>query len=133
MKKLDIQERVFATKKRTAFFTLKDHKENFSTNPSVRVLNPTKPEIGIISKKILERIVCQIKSITKLKQWKNSVAVLDWFKQISNKQNKSFIQFDIETYYSSITPEILSKVLDWAATFVNITLEERDIIMKSKQ
>ena len=59
--------------------------------------------------------------------------MLDCFKQISNKGNKSFIQFDIENYYPSITPEILDKALDWAATFVNITEEERVIIMKSKQ
>ena len=113
--------------------TLKDHKSEFATNPSVRVINPTKPEIGRISKKILERIVSQVKIITKLKQWKNSVSVLDWFKQIPNKNNKSFIQFDIDSYYPSITPEILTKALDWASTFVTITQEERDIIMKSKQ
>ena len=33
---LDIQERVFPIKKRRAFVTLKDYKENFSTNPSVK-------------------------------------------------------------------------------------------------
>ena len=32
VKDLDIQDRVFATKKRGAFFTLKDHKENFTNN-----------------------------------------------------------------------------------------------------
>ena len=64
---------------------------------------------------------------------KFSGSTRDWFKQISNKQNKSFIQFDIENYYPSITQEIMNKALDWAATFVNITEEERVIIMKSKQ
>ena len=109
VKNLDIQVRVFATKKRSAFITLKDHKSDFSTNPSVRVINPTKPEIGRISKKILERIKVNI--ITQLKQWKNSVSVLDSFKLIPNKTNKSFIQFDIESYYSSITPEILTTLV----------------------
>ena len=101
---LYIQDRVFATKKRSAFITLKDHKDNFATNPSVRVINPTKPEIGRISKKIFERIVSQVKLKTNLKQWKNSFAVSEWFRKIQNKQNNTFIQFDIETFYASITP-----------------------------
>ena len=61
---------------------MKEQKENFVNNPQVRNINPTKPEIGRISKKILERIVSRVKVITKLKQWKNSLAVIDWFKQI---------------------------------------------------
>ena len=75
----------------------------------------------------------QVKLITNLKQLKNSFAVLEWFKQIQNKQNKTFIQFDIETFYASITREIHNKALDWAANFVNITAEERNIILKSKE
>ena len=133
VKDLDIQDRVFATQKLRAFFTLKDHKSDFNSKPAVRIINPTKPEIGKISKKILERIVSQVKLITKLKQMKNTNSVLDWFKQMPNKKSKTFIQFDIESYYPSITPEILNKVLDWASTFVNITLKEREIIIKSKQ
>ena len=96
VKDLEIEDRVFATQKRSAFITLKDHKENFANNPSVRIINPSKPEIGRISKKILERIVKEVKLKTKLKQWKNSFAVLEWFNKIPNKQNKIFIQFDIE-------------------------------------
>ena len=115
------------------FFTLKDHKSDFTANPSVRIINPTKPEIGRISKKILERIVCEVKMITKLKQWKNSVSVIDWFKQIPDKKNKTFIQIDIESYYPSITPEILTRVLDWASNYITISQEEREIIMKSKE
>ena len=57
------------TTPRASFITLKDHKENFQNNPQVRVLNPTKCEIGKISKKILERIVKQLRKKLKLKQW----------------------------------------------------------------
>ena len=54
--KLDIQDRVFATTPRQAYVTLKDHKDNFNNNPSCRLINPTKPEIGRVSSKILQKI-----------------------------------------------------------------------------
>ena len=42
--RLDINE------ESNCFFTLKDHKENFQNNPTVRLINPAKNEIGRISK-----------------------------------------------------------------------------------
>ena len=33
-----------------AYITLKDHKQNFRSKPSCRLINPTKNEIGKISK-----------------------------------------------------------------------------------
>ena len=41
--------------------------------------------------------------------------------------------FDICSFYPSITPELMSKVLDWAERYVQITQEEREIIMKSRK
>ena len=38
------------------FFTLKDHKDNFANNPQVRLINPSKNELGGISKVILDKI-----------------------------------------------------------------------------
>ena len=40
----------------TVYHTPKDHKPNFGSNPKCRLINPTKTEIGKISKQILERI-----------------------------------------------------------------------------
>ena len=131
--KLGLEERVFKTTSRTAFITVKDHKENYQNDTKCRLLNPTKPEIGRISKKILENVINVIKQKSKLRQWKNTDSVINWFKQIKNKKRKSFIQFDICNYYSSITPELLSKALDWAEMYVTITPEERNTIMQSKK
>ena len=36
---LEIQDRVFKTKKRESFISLKDHKEDFKNSPSCRLLN----------------------------------------------------------------------------------------------
>ena len=38
------------------FITLKDHKDNFCNKPSYRLINPTKSELGIISKKVIEQV-----------------------------------------------------------------------------
>ena len=43
-------------KKREAFISLKDHKENFENNPKCRLINPAKSDSGKISKLILDKI-----------------------------------------------------------------------------
>ena len=52
-------------------------------------------------------------------------ANINWFKSLENKHKLSFIQFDIDSYYPSITPELLDLALDWAARFVTISSEDR--------
>ena len=57
VQKLNLDDRINVTAKRDAFITLmKDHKPNFANNPTCRLINPTKSEIGKISKQILDRI-----------------------------------------------------------------------------
>ena len=133
VKNLGLEERVFETTPRSAFLTIKDHKDDFINNTKCRLLNPTKPEIGKISKKILEHVVNVVKEKSKLRQWKNTHEVLMWFKQLKNKKKKTFILFDVCSFYPSITPELLSLALDWATMYVNITSEEKNIIMQSKK
>ena len=133
VKNLELEERVFETTPRSAFLTVKDHKDDFINNTKCRLLNPTKPEVGKISKKILEHVVNVVKSKSKLRQWKNTHEVLMWFKQLKNKQKKTFILFDVCSFYPSITPELLSLALDWATMYVNISRDEKNIIMQSKK
>ena len=54
--KLGIDDRVDTTANKDAFITLKDHKPNFANKPTCRLINPTKSEIGKISKVTLDRI-----------------------------------------------------------------------------
>ena len=58
MKNLDkeILDRMDIITKNTYFITLKDHKENFLNNPTVRLMHPAKNELGRISKAILHNI-----------------------------------------------------------------------------
>ena len=66
VKNLGLEERVFKTTGRSAFLTVKDHKDNFQNNPKSRLLNPTRPEIGKVSKQILESVIAVIKKKSKL-------------------------------------------------------------------
>ena len=110
--KLDIQDRVFATTPRQAYVTLKDHKDNFNNNPSCRLINPTKPEIGRVSSKILQKINAKVRQATKHTQWRYSAEVIQWFKNLKNKSTLKFKIFDICNFYLSITPELLLKAQD---------------------
>ena len=110
--KLEIEDRVIKTTKKNAKITLKDHKPNFRNKPTCRLLNPTKPEIGKISKKLLAEINEKLKVKLKLQQWKNNQSVIKWFKGLSNEQNLSFIQFDMVSFYPSISEALLRRAIE---------------------
>ena len=130
--KLGIDDRVDKTADKEAFITLKDHKPNFANKPTCRLINPTKSEIGKISKDILDRINNKIKRTTNFNQWKNTTSVIDWFKNIENKHQYNFICFDIVEFYPSISQDLLDRALDFASTYDNITNDERNIITHAK-
>ena len=97
--KLGIDDREDTTASKDTFKTLKDHKPNFANKPTWRLINPTKSEIGRISKVTLDRINSKITRASKFSQWKNSSSVIEWFKAIENKQHDSFICLDIVEFY----------------------------------
>lgn len=65
---LDIQDRTERIAERQAFVSLKDHKENFANNPTCRLINQAKCEIGRISKQLLQRINTDVRNKTSLNQ-----------------------------------------------------------------
>ena len=126
--KLKIDDRAERMAEREAFITLKDHKENFQNNPTCRLINPAKSEIGRISKQILEE-----RKQSTLNQWKNSSAVINWFSNIPHKQQHSLVIFDIENFYPSITERLLMDAVNFAKTYVNIPQQDIDIIKHSRK
>ena len=98
----------------------------------MRLINPSKPEIGRIAKKLLEKINTTIRRISGLQQWKNTADVVTWYKKIQRKQTQKFIQFDVVNFYPSITKKLLSDALKWARQFVVISIEEQNIILEAK-
>jgi hypothetical protein len=73
---LSIGNRVDVMAKRDAFITIKDHKENFPSNVKCRLINPSKGELGKVSKVILDNINNNIRSAINVNQWKNSNLLL---------------------------------------------------------
>ena len=84
------------------------------------MINPTKNELGKISKKIIKKINQEILKKTDVNQWKNTSNVINWFNNIENKKDCSFIQFDIKEFYPSITEEILEKAISFAKSLMDI-------------
>ena len=114
--------------------TLKDHKPNFNNNPcTCRLINPSKSEIGIISKKILQRINSKVVASNSLNQWKNTDSVIKWYNDIPNKSAHSFICFDIVDFYPSISEELLTAALTFGSKYDDITDQEKAIIIQAKK
>ena len=90
-----------------SFITPRDHKENFKDNPTVRLINPAKNELGRISKAILDTTNKNIREAMGLNQWRNTDTVIDWFKGIRNKHLCNFVVFDIKEFYLSIPENLL--------------------------
>ena len=130
---LNLEDRINCTSKNQAFVTLKDHKPNFNNKPTCRLINPTKSEIGKVSKQILERINSNTKKATGLNQWINTTEVINWFKSIKRKEKHTFICFDVCEFYPSITKELVQKALQYAEKFSQITEEQKHIILHSKK
>ena len=130
---MEIADRVCKTELKNANITIKDHKENFINNPKCRLLNPTKTELGKISKQILAKLIKVVRNKTKFNQWSNTHSALEWFKNLEFNKKSTFIQFDIISFYPSISSKLLNKALDWASNFAEITKENRDIIIHAKR
>ena len=68
-----------------SYITIKDHKENFLNKISCRLINPSKSDIGKISKTILDKIITKIVSLTNVNQLTNLTSVKEWYKAIPKK------------------------------------------------
>ena len=60
------------------------------------------------------------------------VVVRDWFVNLDNKQELTFVKFDVESFYPSISEELVRSAFEWAGTMVEINQEEKDVINKTK-
>ena len=111
------------------FISLKDHKENFQNNPTVRLINPAKNEFGKISKVILDRTNKNTRGNLQLNQWKNTSTIIDWL--IKNYLH-SFVIFDIKDFYPSIK-ELLIKAIKFSESFTDIPDEDKRTINHSRK
>ena len=98
---------------KTLFKTIrpKDHKENFRNNTKCRLINSSKSDISLISKKYLGKIISEVKEKTGANQWWNSFTVINWFINLGNKNKLKFIKFNTAEFYPSISEELLDKAV----------------------
>ena len=130
---LKLDDRIEQFSKRKAFVTLKDHKPNFPNNPKCRLINPAKSEIGIISKIQLDKINSIIRSNTQLNQWRNTSAVISWFKDLPNKSACRFVKLDVVEFYPSIGEELFLKAISFAKEYTTIERETINLILHSRK
>lgn len=131
--KLKIEDRTETTAKQQAFITLKDHKQNFENNPTCRLINPAKSDLGMVSKSILDNINTSIRQQTSLNQWRNTTAAINWFNNIPEKSKHSFTVFDIDNFYPSISENLLLNAIEYAKKYINITNQDLHIIMHCRK
>ena len=143
--KLGLDDRIEISANRDSFITMKDHKPDFLNNPTCRLINPSKSEIGIISKQILDNIHKKVISrqildninkkvirTAQVNQWKSTSNVIQWFQAIPEKNKHAFITFDVCDFYPSISEQLLLKALDYASQFTTISQQDRHIITQAK-
>ena len=109
-----ILDRMDIKSKNTCFIIIQDHKENFLNNPTVRLINSAKNELGSSSKSILDNIIKRLCTSLYINQSKNTAKVIEWFERIEQKRLYKFIIFDIKDFYPSIQEQLLNKGLRFA-------------------
>ena len=125
--------RIECMRKREAFISLKDPKENFENNPKCRLINPAKIDPGKISKLILDKVNTHLRAILNVNQWRNTKNVIEWFGNIEQKSRHSFISFDIVDFYPSISENLLDQALSWASSLADISHENIPIIKHARK
>ena len=129
----ELDERIDAMPESESFITYKDHKDNFPARKEVRLLNPSKSNIGRISKKILDAINSTLRQKTSFNQWKSTNECIRWFSNLPEKHNLKFIKLDIQNFYPEIGLKLLQDSIDWAQQYVTISREDVDIIMHCRK
>ena len=83
--------------------------------PRIFLVCMADPDMGRVSKQILDDIITEVRESTVVYLWKNTASVIDWFKAIPEKEDNTFICFDIVEYYSSISEKLLRNTLSYAS------------------
>ena len=133
IEKIELADQIEVAASRDSFITLKDHKPDFINILTCRLINPSKSEIGVISKNILDRINKEVIQATKVNLWKSTNNTIEWFKAIPEKEKHAFITFDVCDLYPSISEDLLLNALDYSSKFTTINPQDRHIIIHAKK
>ena len=112
--RLDVADRIDIMARRESSNNFEDHKDNFVNSLPCRLITPAKSEMGRISKHILDGINGKLKRRLDVTLWKNSAAVISWFRSIEMKESCTFMSFDIVQFYPSISEDLLQRAIRFA-------------------
>ena len=59
--------------------------------------------------------------------------MIKWFSSLQDKQSLTFLVFGIVDFYPSISEALLNQSLDFASQFINITHQDRNVIMHARK
>ena len=116
-----------------AYITIKDHKESFPNKIPCHLINPSKSSVGKISKVILDKINNHIQKETSANHWKDTSSVIEWFVNIKEKERSSFMVFDIESFYPSITEHLFTNAIRFAKQITKISNYGMSLINQSQK
>ena len=102
-------------------------------NPTLRLVNPAKSELGRISKAILDNVNKPFCTNLSINQWKNTTSVTEWFIGITQKHLHKFIMFSIKDFYPSIPEELLNKRLTFTQKYIDISGKDTEIIYHARK
>ena len=115
-----LDNRIKSLTEKEAFLTLKDHKPNFDNKQNCCLINLTKSEIGIMSKKFLD----QINFFYSILKWPHAVAKFlnshFMVPKIPLKGKCKFLKFKIVDFFPSITEDLPTKLLEFAQNYVEV-------------
>ena len=110
-----------------------DHSPNFWNNTKCRLINPVKNELGLVSKKHLERMIGNVANIIKANHWRNTTTVIKWFKLLPENDKSRFTKFYIVEFYQSISEELLNRSNSFARSITTISDSVINIIHHSRK
>ena len=79
---LGLSNRVQRLKESNSYIQIKDHKEDFQSNPKFRLINGTNQDISRIAQKSLKNLIRRIKVSMGFELWENTQDALNWFQKV---------------------------------------------------
>ena len=131
--KLKLEDRIQILDDNDAYISIKDHKEGFLDKILCCLINPSKTDRGKISKQMFDKVNTSILEKVKVNQWKNTSSVIEWYCNIKRKEQCSFVVFDIESFYPSISEKLLDKAISFAKSHYSFTSDELEIVLHSRK
>ena len=80
--KLKVEGRIEKYDIKRCFIKLKDHKSDFQINPTCSLINPSKPQMGKISKIILQDIRATFRLALNISQERSTEDCIKWFNNL---------------------------------------------------